>query len=112
MTKNTIKNSFAVMWDCNGLEAVEPVPSGIDYTWAKLKGTAPPQGPNLNHWQLRAQFNPQRHYEIYLVSAEDGITADDIRLMFEASPQTAADTVRRLGNKFYSNRRTQQPAIV
>jgi hypothetical protein len=26
-------------------------------------------------------------------------------VMFEADPQTAADTVRRLGTKFYSDRR-------
>jgi hypothetical protein len=32
--------------------------------------------------------------------------------MFEADPQTAADTIRRLGHKFYSDRATQSRAIV
>lgn len=103
---------YAVMWDCNGLEAVVKVPNPADRTFALLKGAEPPQMPALNHWRLRAQFNPQRYYEIYTVTAEPGITADDIRAMFEAAPQTAADTIRRIGNQFYSNRATTKPAIV
>lgn len=95
---------FAVMWDCNGLEAVVKVPNPADRTFALLAGTKPPEMPALNHWRLRAQFNPQRHYEIYVVTAEAGITADDIRDMFEASPQTAADTIRSIGSVFYNGR--------
>jgi hypothetical protein len=67
---------------------------------------------NPHHLRLRAQFNPQRHYEIYIVEATDGITEADIRDMFEASPQTAADTIRELGTVFYSDRATQKVAIV
>lgn len=103
---------FAVMWDCNGLEAVVKVPNPADLTFALLAGTKPPEMPALNHWRLRAQFNPQRHYEIYVVTAEAGITADDIRDMFEAAPQTAADTIRSIGTQFYSNRVTQKSVIV
>jgi hypothetical protein len=32
--------------------------------------------------------------------------------MFEANPQMAADTIRRLGTVFYSDRATQKAAIV
>ena len=49
-------------------------------------------------------LDSQRHYEIYLIAATDGITTDDIRAMFEVSPQTAADTIRRLGHCYYSDR--------
>jgi hypothetical protein len=103
---------FAVMWDCNGLEAVVKVPNPADRTFALLKGTEPPKMPALNHWRLRAQLNTPRHYEIYLVTAEVGITADDIRDMFEASPQTAADTIRKIGTVFYSDRQTQKKAVI
>jgi hypothetical protein len=41
-----------------------------------------------------------------------GITAEDIRDMFEASPQTAADTIREIGTVFHSDRRTEKAAIV
>jgi len=105
-------NRFVVMWDCNGLEAVEQLPDPAETTFALLKGTKPPNPPNIMHWRLRAQFNTQRHYEIYVFEATKGITAEDIREMFEASPQTAADTIRRIGTVFHSDRRTQKPAIV
>jgi hypothetical protein len=64
------------------------------------------------HWRLRAQFNTQRHYEIYVFETVKGITAEDIRDMFEASPQTAADTIRGIGTVFYSDRQTQKAMIV
>jgi len=46
------------------------------------------------------------------VHATPEITREDIVSMFEANPQTAADTIRRLGHKFYSDRVTQPRAIV
>ena len=100
------------MWDCNGLEAVEQLPDPAETTFALLKGTEPPKPPNIMHWRLRAQFNTQRHYEIYVFETVKGITAEDIRDMFEASPQTAADTIREIGTVFHSDRRTEKAVIV
>ena len=103
---------FAIMWDCNGLEACERVPHPADTTFALLKGDEPPKPPNIMHWELRARFNTQRHYAIYLISAQPGIERDDIVAMFDADPQTAADTIRRIGQCHYSDRQTVKPAIV
>jgi hypothetical protein len=105
-------NRFVVMWDCNGLEAVEQLPDPADTTFALLKGVEPPKLPNIMHWRLRAQFNTQRHYEIYVFETVKSITAEDIREMFEASPQTAADTIREIGTVFHSDRQTRKAAIV
>lgn len=105
-------NRFAVMWDCNGLEAVEQIPDAAETTFALLKGQEPPKPPNILHWRLRAQFNTQRHYEIYVFDTVKGITKDDIVKMFEASPQHAADTIREIGTVFYSDRATKPAAIV
>lgn len=110
-----MSNTIALMWDCNGLEAAVNV-SDISKkrVWASLKGDDLSQiqaQPNLMHWQLRAQFNPQRHYEIYIIEVEEGVTVEAIREAFEASPQTMADTVRKIGHKFYSNRSTQEARI-
>lgn len=105
-------NWFAVMWCSEGLEAVQHVPDEKMATFARLANQPLPQIPNLQHWRLRAQFNPQRYYEIYLVSAEPGIGEDDIRAMFAANPQSAADTCRRLGNQFYSNRNTDRKVVI
>ena len=96
---------YAVMWDCYGLENIAELPDPALHTFAVLKDQEPPRTPNINMWRLRAQFNTQRHYEIYIINTTPEIERDDIMTMFEADPQTAADTVRRLGTKFYSDRR-------
>jgi len=95
---------FAIMWDCHGLEAVEKVPEPADITFAILANKSLPTVPKIMHWELRARYNSQRHYEIYIINATDGITAEDIRDMFEAGPQTAADTIRSIGHRYYSDR--------
>jgi hypothetical protein len=104
-------NQYVVMWDCYGLESVAQVPDPAQATFAVLQGKKPAQLPNINMWALRARFNTQRHYEIYVISTEQNISENDIREMFEADPQKAADTIRRLGHKFYSDRASQRPAI-
>jgi hypothetical protein len=98
-------HQFVVMWDCNGLEYVGNITEdqGLK-TWAALKGEEYRGMPNLLHLRLRAQANHQRNYEIYFVDAAEGITTEDICSMFEADPQSAAETVRQLGQVFYSNR--------
>jgi hypothetical protein len=108
-------NRFAVMWDCDGLEAVASIRDFEQAKmWAILEGRAPPdvQPPNIMMWRLRAQVNPQRNYEIYIIEGEPDVTAEDIRAAFEASPQTMADTIRRNGHQFYSNRSTKERVIV
>jgi hypothetical protein len=82
--------------------------------WQKLKGEQVSESavPNYNHLLLRARFNSQRHYEIYSVEATDGITADDIREMFEANPQSAADTIRRRGHCLHSDRATNDQVLI
>ena len=103
---------FAIMWDCHGLEAVARVPNPADTTFALLKGTERPKIPNIMHWQLRARYNSQRHYEIYIITAVSGITEDDIRDMFQADPQTAANTIRRIGHKHYSDRQEPNRTVI
>jgi hypothetical protein len=102
---------FAIMWDCNGLEAVAKVPDPADTTFALLANRPRPTLPNINMWELRARYNPQRNYEIYIITATPGISAGDIRTMFETDPQGAADTIRRIGQKFYSDRQTKERLI-
>jgi len=111
-----MNDTIALMWDCNGLEAAVNV-TDIDKqrTWAVLQGQDSrqvPAPPNLMMWRMRAQANPQRHYEIYIISVEEGITVDDIVQAFEDDPQQMADTVRRIGHRFYSDRATEPARIV
>lgn len=109
-----MQHQFLVMWDQQGLEYVG------DYTeysqgkmWADLKGEKPKaQFPNLMHLVLRARYNSQRHYEIYLINAEEGITADDIAGMFRNDPQGAADIIRERGYKYYSDREDRKRVVI
>jgi hypothetical protein len=107
-------HQFVIMWDCNGLEYIGDITADDQRVmWETLQGKDSPRRALANpyHLRLRAQFNPQRHYEIYFVTATAGITADDIRDMFTADPQSAADTIRELGTVFYSDRATRAVAI-
>ena len=105
-------SQFAIMWDCRGLEAVARVPNPADTTFALLKGAEPPNVPNILHWELRARYNSQRHYEIYVITATPGISEEDIVEMFDANPQSAADTIRRIGHKFYSDRVQEDQVVI
>lgn len=105
--------TFCVMWDCNGLESIGEVIDPALKTWAVLANKpVPRENFNLEHWKLRAQFNSQRHYEIYGIRVDGSITQQDIADMFKADPQSAADLIRARGDKIYSDRRTQKDAIV
>jgi len=57
---------------------------------------------------MRARANGQRHYEIYTMMVQEGITDEDIRGMFEADPQGSADLIRDRGNQIYSDRVNQK----
>ena len=110
-----MNHQFIIMWDCNGLEVCCDVTAAQQKTvWEKLRGELPSESgiPSLGHLLLRARYNPQRNYEIYTVEAVDGITADDIKEMFETDPQTAADTIRRIGNCFYNGREDQTRRVI
>ncbi len=108
-----MNQQFAIMWDCYGLECCQAVPSVAERAWAMLgdkdKDLVYPQ---IGHWRLRAQYNNQRHYEIWIVEAVDGIGSDDIVEMFNADPQVAADTIRRLGTCYYSNRNDTHKVVI
>lgn len=110
-----MNHQFVIMWDCHGLEYIGDITADEQRVmWETLQGKESPRRALANpyHLRLRAQYNSQRHYEIYFVEATDGITADDIRDMFEASPQMAADTIRRLGTVFYSDRAREDRVVI
>ena len=118
MSKSSIKSKtslFVVVWDCYGLEYVGNVTEyEQDQVWSTLTGKSSTVKPlaNINHIVLRARFNSQRNYEIYFVTAVDGITADDIRDMFETNPQNAADTIREIGQQYYSDRKVNTGIVI
>jgi hypothetical protein len=110
-----MSHQFLIMWCNEGLECcIDVTEDQQRHMWQKLKGEPLSESavPSLNHLLLRARFNSQRHYEIYTCEATDGITAEDIREMFEASPQSAADTIRSRGHCIHSDRATKNRVLI
>jgi hypothetical protein len=110
-----MSHQFLIMWCNEGLECcIDVTEDQQRRMWQKLKGEPVSETaiPNYQHLLLRARYNSQRHYEIYSVEATDGITAEDIREMFEADPQSAADTIRRLGHCLHSDRAERQRVVI
>ena len=110
-----MSHQFLIMWDQLGLECcIDVTEDQQRRMWQKLKGEQVSESaiPNYQHLLLRARYNSQRHYEIYSVEATDGITAEDIREMFEANPQSAADTIRRLGHCLHSDRAERNRVLI
>lgn len=110
-----MSNVFILSWDCTGIESViNMTEHEKNLVWAHLKDQAPSVNLNhvLNHLLLRARANPQRHYEIYTVQVQKGITDQDIRGMFEQDPQGSADLVREHGRKIYSDRFNDKERII
>jgi len=69
-------------------------------------------GSLLSRLLLRARVNNQRHYEIYSIKVDDNIGEDDVKQMFEDAPQNAADTIRKLGTKIYSDRVKEKVQVI
>lgn len=105
-----MEQQFLAIW-CN--ERLEYVGNYTEYsqakTWAALQGVPCEKTfPNIMHLMLRARYNSQRHYEIYIFTVEDGITTDDIEQMFEINPQSMADMIRANGHCIHSDRRSTE----
>lgn len=115
-------SKFLLFWDCYGLESCIDITEDVErgnefekesiFELIKNPDEVPRNEPvvKLNRMvhmlQLRAQFNPQRNYELYMINTTDGFVDKDIWEWFEADPQAAVDRCREIGTKLYSNRAT------
>ena len=99
-------NLFLLSWDMLGIDSVVNITEiEKEATWNTLQDKPTYSlGSTVNAVLFRARANSQRHYEVYTVTMEDTITEEDVREMFESSPQQMADLIRERGNKVYSDR--------
>ena len=114
MERSRSPHTLLIMWDNQGLEYCEDITKREQaQMWAELKGDTQSLGqyPSLNALVLRARFNSQRHYEIYTVTVDHTLTAEDMRDLFLDNPQAMADLVRERGRELYSDRARKAPVI-
>ena len=110
ITEDQEANIFLISWDIHGMEALVPVSkkekemlfnvlqtgsSGEYHKWL---------GQTVNMLLMRARYNPQRHYEVYVIHATESVTENDIRTLFEENPQAGADLIRARGSKIFGER--------
>jgi cytidylate kinase len=104
-------NAYLVYWCEEGLESVVPITEyehiDMENTFRVLNDREPVRNPVntiVQNMVLRAQFNSQRHYELYAIDCDSNITKQDLETMFNDTPQAAADLIRDRGHRLYSNR--------
>ena len=115
MEKSKVPHTLLVMWDSLGLEYCEDITKREQaQMWAELKGDTKSQEqyPSLNALVLRARFNQQRHYEIYTVTVDHTLTAEDMQNMFKDNPQAMADLIRARGRQLYSDRDKKNKVVI
>jgi len=112
--KTTLKSRvYICMWDCRGFETI------VDCTsWERdcflntIAGKQLKPAPvNLHTLVMRAQFNPQRNYEIWTFNTEESLDEDALWSYAEHNPQALADMIRNHGKKLYSNEKYTEPRI-
>lgn len=104
-------DTLIISWDQLGVECVfNASEQDRQITFEMLAGTYDERSPRhspqslLNMLILRARYNSHRHYEIYAIDVEEGITSEDIKQMFEDDPQGSADLIRSRGRQLFSDR--------
>jgi hypothetical protein len=107
-------HQFLLMWCCEGLEYIGDITQDSQAAvWSGLQGKKhQSQIPNLMHLELRARYNSQRFYEIYVVTASEGVTQDTLRELFEQDPQGAAELIRARGTKIFGEPMGSQRTVI
>lgn len=111
MPSSDAGDRFLVMWCNEGLETLINITKNERENIISVLKDEPIQHTNpIQYMILRARFNPQRHYEIYVFDSV--IDEEDIRSMFESSPQVIVNAIREIGHQLYSDRETKRSVIV
>lgn len=102
---------FIAMWDCDGLEFLYDITDMEGEAMIKgLKGETYKMPFDISMMIMRARYNSQRSYEIYTFTTDD-IDYQSVKDMFEYSPQTIVEAIRKSGNKIYSDYSKKEKVI-
>jgi hypothetical protein len=91
-------------WDREGFECLQDITSKHPDHFEKgqlieaLKGNTPQTNPiwqQISHMKLRARFNSQRCYEIYVFTTDDSVEFKDVEDWMIADPQSLVNWIRK-----------------
>ena len=109
-------------WDMEGFECLEDITSKHPDYFEKeqiieaLKGNTPQKNPlaqQIEHMKLRARFNLQRRYEIYVFTIEDTVEFKNIEDWMIADPQSLVNWIRKNHYaKIYSDYNPQHKPVI
>jgi len=92
------------MWDRDGFECLQDITNKHPDLWDKgqllevLKGNKLQKNPladQIGAMKLRARFNNQRCYEIYVFTTEDTVEFRDLENWMIADPQSLVEWIRK-----------------
>ena len=96
-------NYYMLCWSNEGFEAIVDVtdshPENFDVTRAMAKLADEPVPENEAsrigyQLKMRAQYNPQRHYECYVIGADEDIGTEALEIWAEGDAQSLVDFAR------------------
>jgi hypothetical protein len=107
----TKERKFLAYWDCLGFECIWDITKyERQALLATLKNTTVENPVNLNAMMLRARYNPQRSPEIWLFTATDTITQEELMEVAKDNPQYLVDLIRERGTSLYCS--TPQKQVI
>ena len=94
---------FIAMWCCDGFEVIADLTRWEKQTLLdNIAGKKPAQPPvNLFALTMRAQYNPQRNYEIWTFNTTEDLDEDALWSYADTNPQALADMIRDKGKCHY-----------
>ena len=107
------QNKFLAMWDCEGLECLFDITDlEGDNFMSTLKGETCKTPFNISTMMLRARYNSQRSYEIYIFDTDETMDYDFVKDMFDTDPQVIVNSIRGNGRKLYSDYKPNTKKVI
>ena len=94
---------YLAFWDCNGFEYLDDITRFHPDVWAKQhlfdsiknsKVTKQTGFPPIHALEMRARFNSQRNYGLYVFTSTEDVDLEAIKAWSETDPQGLVDWIR------------------
>ena len=94
-------NNFVVAWDQHGLETVISENEFQEENTLAVLSDLPKHslGRVVDAIQIRSRINSHREYEVYAIAADNGITSESIKTLFDWDLKIASDLIRSKGKR-------------